>query len=497
MPKSIVEKRNKVALSALSALYGLLMAATCMTPMAAHAQDGNGQKAGVEQRLDRLESMVGALMQRLDQSEAERLGAQNALAEARREITIMRAEKAESKELEQRTVELAQRTKKVEAQITEVNDKLIANRSGTGDGFMVGNTRVTYGGYIKLDVLSERTSGGTVPSGSIARDFLIPSLIPVGGQASGFDTDFNTRETRFFFKTDTDVGADHKIGSVLELDFMVTEGGNERISNSFIPRIRQGYITYDNWLFGQTWSTFQDVGALPETLDFIGVTPGTVFDRQPMIRYTSGGFQIAAEQPETTVTTATGARVIGNNDSLPDFVLRYNFDQDWGRFTIAAIGRALSIGDEVLGLQTDTAFGYGVSASGKIKVGSRDDLRFMATYGDGVGRYIGLNIVNDAAVRPDGSLDPIRTYSGFAAYRHFWADNIRSTISGSYFKADNPIDLTTNGVTDESLSAFINLVYSPIPPLNLGIEYLFADRELESGVSGNLQKLQVSAQYTF
>ncbi|MEO1046583.1 MAG: DcaP family trimeric outer membrane transporter [Pseudomonadota bacterium] len=449
-----------------------------MTPTVAQAQDSD-----IEERLDRLEALVGALIERMDEKEVASQEDREVMEEAKKAV--------------EETRELAERTDAVEQGIIEVNDKLIANRNDGRDGFAIGNTQVTYGGYVKMDAISERTSGGTVPSSSIARDFLIPGLIPVGGQASGFDTDFNIRQTRFFFKTATDVGDDHKLSSVIELDFMVTAGGNERISNSFIPRVRQAFITYDEWLLGQTWSTFQDVGALPETLDFIGVTPGTTFDRQPLIRYTKGGLQIAVEQPETTITSPTGARVIGNDDTLPDFVLRYNYTQDWGRLTIAGIARTLSVGPDVFNLPSDSAFGYGISLSGKINIGERDDLRFMGTYGDGVGRYIGLNIVNDAAVRPDGTLEPIRTYSGFAAYRHFWTDTIRTTIAGSYFKADNPINLTTDGVTDQSWNAFINLVYSPVPPLNLGIEYLIADRELENGLSGNLQKIQVSAQYSF
>ncbi|WOE74946.1 DcaP family trimeric outer membrane transporter [Alterisphingorhabdus coralli] len=468
-----------------TALFGLLLAASCLTPAPAIAQE-----TSIEERLDRLESLVETLITRMDQKEQQGEQDRAMVAEVKQAVE-------ETRELAERSEQAAQKVEDVELSIVEVNDKLIANRDVLGDGFKVGNTSITYGGYVKMDAISERTSGGVVDSSSIARDFLIPGLIPVGGDPSGFDTDFNIRQTRFFFKTATDVGDDHTLSSVIELDFMVTAGGNERISNSFIPRVRQAYLTYDNWLFGQTWSTFQDVGALPETLDFIGVTPGTVFDRQPLIRYTNGGLQVAVEQPETTVTTPTGARVIGNNDNIPDVVLRYNYSRDWGRITLAGIGRSLSVDENVFNLESDSAFGYGISLSGKINVGERDDIRFMASAGDGIGRYVGLNLVNDAAVRPDGSLDPIATYSGFLAYRHFWSPKLRTTIAGSYFKADNPIGLTTDGVTDQSTNGFINLVYSPVPPLNLGIEYLYADRELENGMSGNLQKIQVSAQYSF
>ncbi|WP_074203331.1 DcaP family trimeric outer membrane transporter [Parasphingorhabdus marina] len=452
----------------------LLLAGSIMTTAPAFAQNDD-----VNARLDRLEGLVNMLVERLDRQEQAVSQEDAALARQARQAL-------------QETRQLATRTEAVEQQVAEQKAAGPDNR-----GFKVGNTRVTYGGYVKVDAISERTSGGQVASNSIARDFLIPGLIPVGGTASGFDTDFSARQTRFFLKTETDVGDGHKIGSHIELDFMVTAGGNERISNSFTPRVRQAYITFDNWLFGQTWSTFQDVGALPEALDFIGPTPGTVFDRQPMVRYTNGGLQIALEQPETTITSATGGRVIAGDDNIPDIVVRYNHKGDFGHLTAAAIGRNLRVNQDDFGLINDSAIGFGLSLSGKLKVGSKDDFKFMATAGQGLGRYIGLNIVNDAAVRADGSLDPIATYSGFVAYRHFWADNVRSTLSGSYFKADNPVVLTTGSVTDESWNVFGNIVYSPVAPLDLGIEYMFAKRQLENGASGNLQKVQVSAKYKF
>ncbi len=462
-------------------IKGILLSATILGASPAWAQNND-----VDARLDRLEALVTGLIERMDAKEQAGSASDVAAAEqARQAIDETRA--------------LAERTTAVESKITEqaaVTQK-VAERSDDANGFNVGKTRVTYGGYVKLDVITERTSGGQVPSGSIARDFLIPGAIPVGGEASGFDTDFSARQTRFFLKTETDVGDDHKIGSHIELDFMVTSGGDERISNSFAPRVRQAYITFDNWLFGQTWSTFQDVGALPEAMDFIGPTPGTVFDRQPMIRYTNGGLQIALEQPETTITTPTGARIVAGDDSLPDMVVRYNHKGEFGHLTAAAIGRVLRVNEDDFGLINDSSFGYGVSLSGKLNVGERDDFKFMATAGEGLGRYIGLNIVNDAAVRADGSLAPIATYSGFAAYRHFWNDKWRSTLSGSYFKADNPVLLTTGLVTDESWNVFGNLVYSPVAPLDIGIEYMYAKRRIEDGASGNLQKVQMSAKYKF
>ncbi len=61
---------------------------------------------------------------------------------------------------------------------------------------------------------------------------------------------------------------------------MLSGQGDERVSNSYAPRVRHAFFTYNNWLFGQTWMTFFNVGALPENLDFVGPAESTVFGRQ-------------------------------------------------------------------------------------------------------------------------------------------------------------------------------------------------------------------------
>lgn len=263
-----------------------------------------------------------------------------------------------------------------------------------------------------------------------------------------------------------------------------------------MPRIRQGFISYGKWTFGQTWSTFQNVAVLPERTDFIGPTEGTVFVRQPVIRYTDGGFQAALEQPETTLQTGPATSIEADDDQLPDLVLRYNFKGDWGSAAIAGLGRYLRYDASVAGGVDDDAIGYGVSVSGVIKVGPRDNLNLMVTGGEGIGRYVALNVRDDAVVDLRGRLDTVGLIAGFASYRHFWTEQWRSVLTGGYYKAYNPA-VAGLGVTDNVLSATFETFYSPAKPLTFGLGYRYARRELESGLSGDLNRVQFSAQYNF
>ena len=361
-----------------------------------------------------------------------------------------------------------------------------------------GSTEFGFSGYIKMDAIASDYSDGGLGSGSIGRDFYVPSLTPVGGEGEHTHFDAHIRQSRFRFSSDTALSNGDHIKGVLEFDMQVVPDGNERISNSYQARIRHAYLTYQNWLFGQTWTTFQDVAALPESLDFIGVTDGVIFARQAMIRYTNGPFQIAIENPETTVTPfGGGGRIVTDDNSVPDLVLRYNHKRDWGHFSVATMVRQLAYEERVNNANIDsTETSYGIAFGAKIKLGD-DDIRFMFNAGSGLGRYAALNASNGAVLNQNNELDAIDS-TGFAvAYRHVWDPQWRSTFSYSQYNADNDTSLTGLGVTEKTYSARANVIYSIVKELSVGFEYAFAHREVESGMEGDMNRLQFSAMYTF
>ncbi len=166
--------------------------------------------------------------------------------------------------------------------------------------------------------------------------FIFPGTIPVGDGDGESYLDFHVKESRINFKSTHNLDNGAKIGTFIEMDFQLPPGGNERVSNSFNPRVRHAFVTYNKWLVGQTWMTFFNVGALPENLDFVGPAESTIFGRQPMIRYTTGSWQFAAENPETTITPyGGGGRIVADDNTVPDLVVRYNMKGDWGTFTVA------------------------------------------------------------------------------------------------------------------------------------------------------------------
>ncbi len=356
------------------------------------------------------------------------------------------------------------------------------------------NTTVKFGGYIKMDAMSTSYSDGTLPSGSIGRDFYIPSLTPVGGTEENRTFDMHARQTRFNLGTDSVIDG-HKLKTFIEMDFLATPGGNERITNSYSPRMRHAFIAFDNWLFGQTWSTFQNVGSLPETADFIGNTDFGIFVRQTQIRYTAGNFQFAIENPETTITpNGGGTRIVADDNELPDFVGRYNYNNGGLSLVAAVLARQLTYNDGAA--IDDSITSFGLSLTGKLMIG-KDDVRFGVNTGSGMGRYIGLNVANGAVLKADNTLEAIDSTAVYAAYRHHWDAKWRSNITYSAIAIDNDVSLTGTSATKETSSIRLNLFYSATDKLTFGGEFAHANRELESGADGDMDRLQFTAKLAF
>jgi hypothetical protein len=433
------------------------------------------------------------------------------------------AQTAKEKELEARIAELerlvqqlASQQQQVQTQVTEVKAAQTAapaaiaatpvkNPIQATTISTAGNpgTRFSYGGFIKLDASVTSTNDGDIADGSVGRLFYVPKAIPVGGGAAregGSDTDMGANFSRFWFAADTDLESGDKLKGYLEFDLFgggtTAFSGNEIATNTYALTVRHAYVTWNKWLAGQTWSNFQDANALPDTVDFLGPTEGTVFVRQAQLRYTSGPWSFSVENPETVYTPFRGnmAQVAGDDGAVPDITGRYTAKGDWGHFSVGALARQLKYQS---GRANDSNTGYGVSVSGKWNLGASDDLRYMVTAGSGIGRYVGLALNNDAVLDGAGDLENIDLISGFVGWRHVFSPKLRGNVFYSRAEYDNKTALTGLGITKSAQSAHLNLIYTPIPKLDIGAEYIWGQREIETGDKGELNRLQTHVKYSF
>lgn len=454
------------------ALGAVLVPPLVVLPGAAQAQDATAREAALEARVAELERMVQQLV---EQQSTQQQSAQQPPAPAAPAQTA-------------------------QAQTTQIQTTPIVPNAASG-------MRFSYGGFVKLDAMVTDTSDGEIPDGSVGRLFYVPSAIPVGapGADEGTDTDMGAQFSRFWFGADSTLDSGDKLKGYLEFDLFGggSINGNEIATNTYGVTVRHAYVSWTrpngaSLIAGETWSNFQDVAALPDAVDFVGPTEGTVFVRQAQLRYSKGPWSFSIENPETTITPyrGTGARISSDDNLMPDITARWTRKGDWGHVSMAVMAREFAYENPAAGID-DTAFGGAFSASGKWNLGRNDDLRFMATWGQGIGRYLGLGFASDTVLDAGGALEPIDGYGAYLAWRHAFTPKLRGNLFYSMAHYDNEVALTGLNVNERAQSMHANLIYSPVPKLEFGAELIYGQRALESEADGDLRRLHTHVKYSF
>ena len=141
--------------------------------------------------------------------------------------------------------------------------------------------------------------------------------------------------------------------------------------------------------------------------------------------------------------------------------------------------------------------GYALSVAGKLNVGGGDDVRFSLTGGEGLGRYIGLNAANGAAINPlTGELEAIPSYGGLIAWRHPFGETARLNLGYSGLFIDNP-SYVASTMTQSVQSVYGAVLWDIAPRVTMGAELLFGQRENEAGISGDISRFTFSTKYAF
>jgi len=408
---------------------------------------------------------------------------------------------AQSTELDELRERVQQLENKLEGavstapELTEDNPYLLRD----GDGIKIGSTTISFGGFIKADAIFGSHGNGSLNSYSIGLPRTFASA--AASDESDWKTGFSARESRISIGTKTEDVVGHTLTTYLEMDFNqdlndgLNETGNEIVSNSYSPRLRQAYGSWNGWDFGQTYTTFTDLAAMPEILDQ-GKQAAFIYATQPMIRYNmaapGGKLMVSLENPEDGY--------YGNSyddQSYPDLAMRYQIRGNYGFYSIAGLLRNFedNAADETI---TDGA----VSLSARIPTVGRDDLRLQYSYG-ALGRYMGLLTYPDVdlAALAQGDVEPLKTYGATAAYRHFWSPAWRSTLTVSHTEIVDDLVAPPAGTLsyfDSSTSVHANILWSAHRNLTLGLEYAYWDfGEIATSSSMQYEQVMASAKLSF
>jgi hypothetical protein len=355
------------------------------------------------------------------------------------------------------------------------------------------DTRFKIGGFAELDVIHDSdaiaSKGQFVTSTIVTRD-------ATKTDGSDGQTNFSVSPSRLYFETRTPLGQ-RQLTTFVSMDFF-----GDGLGVTPEPRLRQGYGEITNILFGgdllagQAWTTFADLEAFPNTLDFQG--PNSFFGtRQPLIRWTKGvadglKLMVAAETPDN--------HIIQGADALtrwPDGVFSMSWDHAAIHLKGSVIARDLRASFN--NGPTQTAFGWGGSISGRWRVpvsAKRDSLTFSATYGEGIGSDFNDQPPDAVFDSTGSSLETIPVFGWFASYEHWWSHQFNSTFVFGDLKVNNQPAQPVESLA-KTRYASGNFVWVPNEHWLLGVEALWGMREDKDGADGTDFRTQFTSRFIF
>ena len=319
-----------------------------------------------------------------------------------------------------------------------------AGATGHKGEFHLGGLTIQLGGFIEgAGIYRTRNQVNDISSN-------FNTGIPLPNSALYHEGEFreSARQSRFAILMHGDIDPNQHVAGYAELDLQGAAGtANSNESNSYNPRLRQAYGSYDNdaiglhVLAGQAWSlaTMYKVGVtprqenLPLTIDQQYV-PGFTWTRQPQFRvakdFDGGKYWLAAslESPQATYSVGSNGTGVGlgtanyNNpgistltpgqsystDIAPDVILKLAADPGYGHYELFGLARFFQDRVSVVGNGHNNTRLAGGVGGGMILPVLGDKLSFEARglAGYGIGRY-GTSQLSDATISSIGAPSPL------------------------------------------------------------------------------------------
>ncbi len=384
-------------------------------------------------------------------------------------------------------IELRERLQVVESQMqARANDVEDVDEDFPGS-IRVPGTNMAFkpGGFVNLTMVSSLDAIGQ-------GDRFVTSSIPVTENDPGEPgTEIIVNRTRlnFDWRTKTSLG---QFRAFVEADF---RGEDEAF------QLRHAFGQFGNLTIGQTWTTFMDTRNRPEEIDMEGLN-GQVILRHPLARIDlqregTLRWSLAVENPGADITGGTG------ETQIPDFVARALWDRLENRSHFSFLVRSIVAEEEVSESGEERKVGWGVSGGTRMPFrhwDGRDNFHVQATVGAGVSHYINdlrSEGGQDAVFDPEtGRLEVLFATAGYFSSQHWWSDQMRSTFSLGWVYVDNS-DAQKGDAFHRTYRTTLNVLWSPIPNIDVGAEVLYGRRENKNGESATALQFQFASYFRF
>jgi hypothetical protein len=394
------------------------------------------------------------------------------------------------------------------------------------EGITVGRaSEGSYGGLAGfINTKASAISGFVIDSKRLTDSAFLTSNIPAKGDdffASGVRATVVTPPLGVDLIVDGHATTPAGNGQVYtQLDYVTQANGEQRVI------ARHVYAHVLNFVAGSTDSMFSDPDSIPNTLEGAGPI-GAVAAQRALLGYfipfineneTSVFAVVSVEAPKLSIgapaDTFAGKTDFVSVARVPDFAAKLRWQDDkLGHAQIATIIR--NIGTE----NSDDTFhdeqlGWGLHFSATflpfkcIPLLSRDIITGAIVFGQGIGSYIvELQAVGkaDAGFDRRNEFSAIKASAYFAGYRHYWTENLNSSVIYSQvdFKGLGSADTEADAKAfRHGRTAIANLLYQwqvHLPNETstddqtphyafTGVEYLYGEKETRRNGTGHAHR---------
>lgn len=392
---------------------------------------------------------------------------------------------------QQKQMNTQQQNYQVQATAQPAPAKPVAEKKGFG--ITVGGAEVNFYGNVRADATYQIDGGPSRahPYNQINK----AALDGAPGNSDLFKSTLAATRLGFDFKTPTQAG---DVAGKVEVDFL---GSNDTL------RIRHAYLTYANWLIGQTWSNFAVPDYMPETIDALGYVGGAV-KRTPQVRYTS------TFSPETNLIFALEDSKYSDNSgttlgSDPDNQMRIPALTARLNHKFANNAGIISARTMVADKQTsdDEKVAWGVGLGTKYNVTPSTTLKADYYHVKGDSSFVSWSNPGYSIEKPGGNIQQSEFDSITVGITQQFNPKWRGTLGYGYMTHDEDLDYINASANPAALNkdlwqAWANVFYSPIKPVSLGLEYTYGERETFStptltSKTGEENRVNVVALYNF
>lgn len=354
--------------------------------------------------------------------------------------------------------------------------------------------------------------------------------------------DFNmlVNESRIGLETFTQSKLNDKVcpmKTVIEFDFSNGNNGSSSLSKDYRVKLRHAYLSFGNFVFGQTTTSFADSRAAAEVTNG---PIGSTTKRLLQMAYThplspKSEIKIALERQADKFLDDDAVVYNENTPNLNSHEKKHKYHSSASFPTIVLSGRrifekghigaaialrhiSLDGNDEQHSHSSKHAVCGRVSGSYSFL--ESDSIFGIMTYGSSPGSYISdYQTTTYIDSEKNYKLKSVEAFAVSAGLRHFWTQwhKIRSTVAIGYITLKNPAKLkdgdgkavlvdTTDAskgynlpkeVVKSMFSVTANVVASVLPNLEVGLEYSYGKKKLEDKRKGKNQALIFSARLDF